>query len=241
MFDTLPAGKYFFGDPSFVCSNQVYHYYWGEIYKYEPGLHTILDKPFWIFPAICGDGIYKDNEKHTYLVDSGMIGLVSMDLCNLPSEEEFSDYQIFDLESGVVFHHLNGVFELISSDTHIVLNTQKKSGLLPKTSESDIIICSDTELEEDDDDNDNASIDDFNEDMIEAQYDKKVKFMDYVNESEDQVYQKSLEAENNSKNNINKTNDSESDDDESSEEDDESDSEEQVQEQTTKQFFKPRR
>ena len=238
MFDTIPAGKYFFGDPSLVCSNQIFHYYWGEVNRYEPGLYIILDKPFFIFPAICGDGYYKDNEKNTYLVDSGMIGLVSIDLCSNISDT-LINYQLFNFKNGVVFHHLNGIFEIISSDFHIQLNTQKKHSL-PITG-LDPVICSDTELDEEDlneDNNSNASIEDFNEDMIDAQYKKKVNFMEYVNESEEEVYQKSLalEKEKSSNESIKKKQITFQ----------ESDSEEEEQTEPvsimkTKQFFKQRR
>jgi hypothetical protein len=73
---TVPAGRYFLGDPCYAVPDESWDALLGTCGGFldapvgMTGLHQVLG-----FLTRWGDGRYRDHEGHAYLVDSGVIGL----------------------------------------------------------------------------------------------------------------------------------------------------------------------
>ncbi len=76
---TMPAGKYFVGDPCFVVKDEMWMD-WLKAADYTHNRHLVADTPDGYqvvgFNTAHGDGIYYDQFGTQYGVDAGLIGLV---------------------------------------------------------------------------------------------------------------------------------------------------------------------
>jgi hypothetical protein len=86
---TLPAGKYWIGDPCYVLSHDDSKFNWGEFCSFcfkddktgrkNEGIVTHQGITFAYFGTAYGDGCYNDQFCNEYGVDAGMIGCIPVD------------------------------------------------------------------------------------------------------------------------------------------------------------------
>lgn len=78
----VPAGTYVLGDPCYCFADDSGT--WEELLEitdyFRQPLAELLEGIVLGFPTAHGDGIFFDNDGYEYPVDSGMIGLVSIEL-----------------------------------------------------------------------------------------------------------------------------------------------------------------
>ena len=106
----LPPGKYYVGDPCYVFQDET----WGRLIAeaQEPMLHGDIvefdNRQLWAHSTMYGDGIYEDQNGVEYGVDSGIIGIIPIELIDDPAGEE--NGLIIDFPKGVTVDHDNGTF-----------------------------------------------------------------------------------------------------------------------------------
>lgn len=91
---TLPAGKYFIGDPCYVFSNDDDNHDWHDVIELnnfdDPEFVAMLDSsPLVAYGTVYGDGVYgarsygdmsiRRNLSGMYPVDAGLIGVTNLD------------------------------------------------------------------------------------------------------------------------------------------------------------------
>jgi hypothetical protein len=124
---TLPAGKYYIGDPCYVISN---HSKWIEFiessgfFEDSPEAHIGEDK-FWAYETAYGDGSYWCSEGKELPVDSGLIGIVPLSVVekyyrkNIDSVNDFGVVVEFNDEFNVIFN-----VDVENEATHIFGNVR---------------------------------------------------------------------------------------------------------------------
>lgn len=121
---TLPPNKYYIGDPCYVLSDHVYDNVFGPLYK--PGVYEHNGHTFAISPTSYGDGLYRDNGKRLYYVDSGTLSIIPYDLCEkeMDNNEKNRLGKVFTFTNEVKVKMSKGVFEFQSgSDVNIRIKT----------------------------------------------------------------------------------------------------------------------
>jgi len=86
--ETMPAGTYFIGDPCYVIPDDEWSDFVGPYcvdYRDGDGLQIYKGMKVFAASTSCGDGCYRDNRGNSYGVDSGMLGIVPVELCD-PNE-----------------------------------------------------------------------------------------------------------------------------------------------------------
>jgi len=91
---TLPAGKYYIGDPCYAFPNEgEYFEKWDEILGITDFFHKpkgIIDGHIVIaFNTYWGDGEYLDQDFNRYPVDAGLIGAVAAELVEGYGQKEY--------------------------------------------------------------------------------------------------------------------------------------------------------
>ena len=80
----LPSGDYYIGDPCYVLSNEDYKEMLTQAYgnKFEKETHfaTIRGHKLFVSGTSYGDGIFDDDMGNAYMVDSGQLSCVPMEL-----------------------------------------------------------------------------------------------------------------------------------------------------------------
>jgi hypothetical protein len=125
MNEILVSGKYFLGDPSLVLPNKIYIGIFGNIYNYINGKYNILGKDFCVHTTHYGDGEYYDTRNRKYNIESGMIGLIPIELIediNLCKNKG----HIFNFTKKVYFLYDGGLFIIKSDKKYIKINTQNQ-------------------------------------------------------------------------------------------------------------------
>lgn len=123
MNETLTMGKYFVGDPSLVLPEKVYIGIFGNVHNYSNGKFNILGKNICIHSTHYGDGKYIDSRNREYNIESGLIGLIpvelidNMNLCN-------NNGHIYEFVKPVQFLYDSGIFIIKSDKKYIKINTQ---------------------------------------------------------------------------------------------------------------------
>ena len=77
---TLPAGRYYIGDITYVLKDSVSNYIFGDT-NYEPGHYKMKNCEFMVGRTAYGDGSYLGSNDFAYGVDAAIIGIASMDVC----------------------------------------------------------------------------------------------------------------------------------------------------------------
>ena len=114
---------FYIGDICYVLSDEVYHRFWGDRHNYEDGVLTDPESGFRfaVNRTAYGDGTYADEYGHEYPVDSGVIGLVPLELVN--DMQKAHDLGVVIEKPGVAcFYSEDGVFTITtpSNETHII-------------------------------------------------------------------------------------------------------------------------
>lgn len=115
-FYTLPSGKYFIGDISYIFNNRS----WDEIVA----VNNFNSAPFevnaslvWAAHTANGDGEYEDQNGNKYPVDSGVLGAVPIDLVENPERESLG--AVMNAPHGLEVSVEDGVFRF----NEIVIDT----------------------------------------------------------------------------------------------------------------------
>jgi hypothetical protein len=79
--NTLPAGRYYIGDPSAIMNDQAYSDLIDVIDaipgKPRQGMMTVNGKRLWVHKTLSGDGVYYSvGKKQSFPVDSGLLGMI---------------------------------------------------------------------------------------------------------------------------------------------------------------------
>lgn len=112
MNEILMPGKYYLGDPCNVLPNKIYIGIWGELYNYRNGKFNINTYDFAVHSTHCGDGIIKDTKNRKYIIESGVIGLINLNL--IDNLNECINGYVFDFEKSVHFIYDAGIFYIKS-------------------------------------------------------------------------------------------------------------------------------
>ena len=117
---TLPAGRYYIGDLCYPMKDEVYHTIFGGN-GYASGYYTMKNGCFLVNGTAYGDGSYQGTNKHDYNVDAGIIGIVSLSLCNPEKDIYGGTVHTFTEPVECVFK--NGVFQFNSGEWHLEIDT----------------------------------------------------------------------------------------------------------------------
>ena len=126
MNETAKPGKYYIGDPSFVLSEEIYHGIFGDVHKYEAGKYDLLNNKndFVVHKTHYGDGTYRDTKNRKYVVESGLIALVPVDLIE---EKDISIAKkkgvVLAFKDYIRFIYNGGLFTIKSAKNIIEINT----------------------------------------------------------------------------------------------------------------------
>jgi hypothetical protein len=94
---TLPAGKYYIGDPCYVIRD---HIAWMAFLEscdfFEESHRAFFDKDeFWASETAYGDGVYNSNIGFRFTVDAGLIGIVPMSVVERYANQANTDFEQF--------------------------------------------------------------------------------------------------------------------------------------------------
>lgn len=118
----LPRGKYYIGDLCYALSDELYQNVFGGndfesgVYVYRSGGKKSI---FVVNETLYGDGDYVGSDGKHYSVDSGTLGICSVDLM---SEDGIGGH-IVEFKTRFFCTLINGVFTFKSEDTCIQINT----------------------------------------------------------------------------------------------------------------------
>jgi hypothetical protein len=133
MNEELPAGRYYIGDPCNALKDEIYTRIWGAIYDYKEGKFTINDNDFLVHSTHGGDGTFYDHRKRKYIVKSGMISVISMELID-SSEEKLKECKIngiiITFNTPFQFIYDAGIFYIQSDKKFIEINTRNEEEYL---------------------------------------------------------------------------------------------------------------
>jgi hypothetical protein len=101
---TLPAGKYYIGDPCYAFSSDLYKKIWGEQFNYSNGYYTNGTSHFVVHGTAYGDGVFKASNQTVFFVDSGSICIASADIV---TENE----AVYEFKVPVQVFMKNGLFQ----------------------------------------------------------------------------------------------------------------------------------
>lgn len=123
---TLPPGKYYIGDLCYVMKQEIYDGVWGECHGYDSGAfeHVGDDGTTYHFAVDrtrFGDGSYGGTDQRQYCVDAGVIGIVSIALCDEDNLDKEFNVQTF--ADPVTFTAERGVFKVKSGSYKLVIKT----------------------------------------------------------------------------------------------------------------------
>ena len=124
MQESIEAGEYYLGDPSYVINEKIYYYIYENKYKFDNGKFDLTDNDDYIITHNThnGDGIFYDTKKRKYKVESGIIGLVSKKLIeNIENAKKYG--KIYKFPNKVNFVYDAGKFYIKSGNYIIEINT----------------------------------------------------------------------------------------------------------------------
>lgn len=123
MDETLSPGKYFLGDPATILPNKIYHGIWGQQYGHQNGKYTIYDKDFVVHNTYSGDGTFFDTKNRSYVIESGMIGLLNYDLIEDKTLIKNNGH-VYDFVGIIQFTYNSGIFCVRCNKKVILINTK---------------------------------------------------------------------------------------------------------------------
>jgi hypothetical protein len=110
MEHTLPPGKYFIGDPSFVVDKKA----WGDIvsnaatFTNSPASVINSDQVLWVHQVHSDQTSFTDQNGVEYLVSAKILGAIPIEMVDNPAGEEHGT--ILDAPDGLKVSFHNGVF-----------------------------------------------------------------------------------------------------------------------------------
>lgn len=125
MNEILPSGKYFIGDPVNVLHEKIYIGIWGNVYNYENGKFNIFGHDIIFHSTHSGDGTFKDTRDRKYLIESGVIALINMEL--VEDSTSCKTGHVFNFTSDVNFIYDAGQIYIKSGKKYINIDTRKEN------------------------------------------------------------------------------------------------------------------
>ena len=124
MNTVLPPGKYFVGDPCFGLSEFNHHNLWGEEYEYKNGRFDLKNnnKYFAVHNTHYGDGKFYDTKNRKYIIQTGMLSMVNLDLIDDINISK-KNGNIFEFLEKINFIYNAGIFYIKSGKFIIEINT----------------------------------------------------------------------------------------------------------------------
>jgi hypothetical protein len=122
MNETLESGKYYLGDPSHVLSEKIYIGILENIYQFKNGKLNINGIYIIIHNTHSGDGIFIDTKNRKYSIQSGLIGLIPLEL--IENTSLCKDGHVFNFENKVNFIYDAGIFYIKSGRKYINIDTR---------------------------------------------------------------------------------------------------------------------
>lgn len=188
MDETVSLGKYFLGDPCNVLPNKIYHGIWGQEYGHQNGKYTVYDKDFVVHNTYSGDGTFYDTKSRSYIIESGMIGLVDYDLIEDKTLIKNNGH-VFDFTEQIQFTYNAGIFCVRCNKKVIMINTKIEGDF-----NSD-----EEEIESDHSNEEHYKNNDHNEDNEENQG-HCVNMINSNSEDDDSIIEEELENEEDTEN-----------------------------------------
>lgn len=105
----LPAGKYFIGDPCYVFTDADWDALLEALDSFESDdIQHHNGFELWAFGTAFGDGVYTDQNGIEYPVDSGLLGIVPLEMITNPEGQEHGT--VIEFQKPVAVDHENGTF-----------------------------------------------------------------------------------------------------------------------------------
>jgi hypothetical protein len=115
-------GKWVIGDLCYCLKKDIYDNIFIEKYGCKDGFYD--SDNFAVGSTVYGDGTYKsEGFEMNFDVDAGIIGITSIDNCNLNSFVDKEDCIIVDVKEEVSFTFEDGFFEFIIDGKYYIINT----------------------------------------------------------------------------------------------------------------------
>lgn len=117
---TLPAGRYYIGDITYVLKDSVCNDIFGDT-NYEPGHYKMKDGEFLVNRTAYGDGSYPGSNNYQYGVDAGVIGITNINLCI--DEKKIYGGTLHTFTEPVACSFTQGMFRFSSGNCFIEIDT----------------------------------------------------------------------------------------------------------------------
>ncbi len=120
----LPPGKYYIGDPCFGLSEYDHHNLWGDEHEYKNGKYDLKNnkKFFAVHNTHWGDGKFYDTKNRKYIIESGMLSIMHIDLVeNIENSKKKGNF--FHFLEKINFIYNAGRFYIKSGRFIIEINT----------------------------------------------------------------------------------------------------------------------
>lgn len=118
--ESLPAGKYFIGDPCYVIAEKKWSKFCDLMFDGSSDLREEIKFEFENQPIVAmstayGDGTFYDNHGNSYGVDSGTLGLTPISLCEKRALKDMDRLgKIWEFEKPITVFYENGNFDIQS-------------------------------------------------------------------------------------------------------------------------------
>jgi hypothetical protein len=123
MNETLSPGKYYLGDPTLVLHDKIIIGIWGSLYNYANDKYNINGVECVMHTTHKGDDNYVDTKNRKYIVTSGVLSLINVDLIediNLCK----NNGHIFEFKQQINFIYDAGLFYIKSGKKMIKIDTR---------------------------------------------------------------------------------------------------------------------
>lgn len=113
---------FYIGDVCYVLNRDYYDEDWGKKHKYRDGCYTNENGIGYIVASTkYGDGWWPGSDNHAYPVDAGVIGIVSAEIADPNS---YNDWRFVDKPGTAYFEAEDGLFEIyLPGGEKIMINT----------------------------------------------------------------------------------------------------------------------
>ena len=117
---SFPPGNYYIGDICYVLDDVIYDTVFGGS-AYESGLYSSTNGQFLVSNTYAGDGTYTGSDGFDYMVDAGIIGIVSSALIS----KDTIGGKIYDFPKGVHVTMKDGIFIFQADMFDLEINTKE--------------------------------------------------------------------------------------------------------------------
>ncbi len=124
MNEVAIKGKYFIGDPFYALSDKYYTGIWGNEYGYESCKFNINGFDVIIHSTHYGDGEYKDTRDRIYIIKSGAIGLIPIELLKENVDPKPHYGHTFEFTEDINFIYDAGLVYIKSGNKYISIDTR---------------------------------------------------------------------------------------------------------------------